>query len=96
MVYHIPEGFTPTIVPHGNCKADTPFFPTLPSTSKAIKDKGKSHGPKEVVTSVESSVGGIVGADYPGALPRNELQVTNYKRNARHTSRMAKRSLFVT
>lgn len=77
VVYYIPDGFVPSILPHGNSKSSAPFFPTLPSTSKLIKEKCPDLGPKAVVSSVESSAGGIVDADYPGELPRNELQVSN-------------------
>ena len=67
-------------MPHGNSKSELPFFGTLPSTSQAIKEKCPSLGPKAVVASVGKSVGGILDAHYPGQLPRNELQVSNYKR----------------
>ena len=36
-------------------------------------------GPKEVVASVSSTAGRITGAKYPGELPRNEQQITNFK-----------------
>ncbi len=80
VVYYLPEGFIPTVVPHGNSKSNSPFFPTLPSTSKVIQENCLDLGPKAVVTHLESSAGGVVEAGYPGELPRNELQVSNYKR----------------
>ena len=80
VVYYMPKGFTPKVVAHGNSKTNSPFLATLPSTSKAIKEKCSHLGPKAVVASVESSTGGILDACYPGELPRNELQVSNYKR----------------
>jgi len=79
VVYYIPEGFVPKVMPHGNLKSESPFFGTLPSTSKAIKEKCSSLGPKAVVAAVGESVGGILNAKYPGELPRSELQVSNYK-----------------
>ena len=78
-VYYIPEGFIPKVMPHGSSKSESPFFGTLPSTSKAIKEKCSSLGPKAVVASVEESAGGILNATYPGELPRSDLQVSNYK-----------------
>lgn len=86
VVYYIPDGFSPTIVPHGNSKKDLPYYPTLPSTTMAIKDECPRLGPKAVVSSVESAVGGIEEAIYLGELPRNELQVSNFKRHVREHS----------
>jgi len=68
------------VVSHGNSKSDKSFYPTLPSTAEAIKKKCVGSGPKAVVASVDLSVGGIMEACYPGQLPRNEEQVSNYKR----------------
>ena len=79
VVYYIPKEFIPKVMPHGNSKSESPFIGTLPSTSKAIKDKCSSLGPKAVVASVGESAGGILNANYPGELPRSELQVSNYK-----------------
>ena len=64
-------------LPHGSSKSELPFFGTLLSTSKVIKEKSSYLGLK----SVEKSIGGILDAKYPGELPRNELQVSNYKRH---------------
>ena len=82
VTYHIPPGFTPTIVSHGNSKSSKSFFPTLPSTSADIKEKCSHSGPKQVVADLDSSVGGLVGASYPGQLARSEQQITYYKRHA--------------
>ena len=62
---------------HGNAKSNKP---TLPSTVRLIKSTCSSVGPKEVVASVSSHAGGIVGATYPGELPRNEEQISNFKK----------------
>lgn len=86
VVYYIPDRFTPSVVPHGNSKSDVPFFPTLPSTALSIKDKCSPLCPKTVVFSVECTAGDIVGASYPGELPRNELQVSNFKCHATTSS----------
>ena len=41
-----------------------------------------SYGPKEVVSSIDNSTGGILDASCPGQLPRNEQQILNFKRYA--------------
>ena len=81
VVYYIPDGYVPSVVPHGNSKSNKPFFPTLPSTAETIKEKCVSSGPKAVVACVDSSDGGIMEASYPSQLPRNEQQVSNFKRH---------------
>ena len=77
-MYHIPDNFTPTALPHGNSKSSRPFIPTWSST--LIKHEAKSAGPKDVVSSVSAKVGEVVGARAPGELPRGERQVINAKR----------------
>lgn len=80
VVYYIPLGFKPTVFPHGNAKSSKPFFPTLPSTVERIRSECTVSGPKEVMASVSSQGGGIVGATYPGALPRDEQQISQMKK----------------
>ena len=80
VIYYIPPGFTPTIVSHGNSKSSQPFFPTLPSTIDRIKKECHSVGPKEAVASVSSAAGGVLDATGPGAIPRGEQQISDYKR----------------
>ena len=80
-MYYLPSGFTPSISPHGNSKSGNPYYSTLPSTAAHIKGECERSGPKHTVASVSASKGGIVCASYPGELPRNEQQVTNFKRN---------------
>ena len=80
MAYYIPKGYTPTVLPHGNAKSTVPYFPTLPSTAQLVKQECKDSGPKKVVASVSVSLGGILDATYPGELPRNEQQVSNYRK----------------
>lgn len=82
VVYYLPCGFRPIVVPHGNSKSEKPFFPTLPSTSVDIKERCTQSGPKGVVAGVDRSAGGLVGATYPGQLARSEQQVTYYKHHA--------------
>ena len=38
-------------------------------------------GPKEILGKISASVGGILAANYPCSLPRNEQQVTDTKRH---------------
>ena len=72
VVYYIPSGFSPIVVSHGNSKMPQPYFPTLPSTTTDVKKECVLSGPKEVVSNLENSAGGILDASYPGQLPRNE------------------------
>ena len=61
------------------------FVGTLPSTLKAI---AKSHGgPKDIVSDVSQSVGGVLSASDPCSLPRNEQQVTDVKRKLKKDTR---------
>ena len=78
----MPDGFTPVVSSHGNSKSGKPFFPTLPSTVNKIKRGSDAGGPKEVLSSVSKDVGGVLDASYPGALPRNEQQVSYYKHHS--------------
>ena len=45
-----------------------------------IKEECPNSGPKNIVSLVESAACGIKEASYPGELPRNELQISNFKR----------------
>ena len=83
IIYYIPEGFEPKVQPHGNSKQQAPYYPTLPSTLEAIaKDSG---GPKEILSKVSATVGGVLAAYDPCSLPRNEQQVTDIKRHRKHS-----------
>ena len=73
--YRIPTGFTPEVLPHGNDKAMTPFFPTLPST-KASNSQETSHGPKQVLATVSRELDGVQHASSPCELPQNERQIS--------------------
>ncbi len=63
------------MVTHWECT----FHPTWPSTKKVIKNGCHGQGPKDVVASVSTSVGGLRAASAAGKLPRNEKQITNFK-----------------
>ena len=43
-----------------------------------------SDGPKEVLSSMERTAGGILDATYPGQLPRNEQQISNFSLHLSH------------
>ena len=90
-VYYVPSNFIPTILSHGNAKSLKPFYPTLPSTVERIKHESTSIGPKETVAVVSCKVGGVLDASCPGALPRSEQQVSDYKRRTSTTGSPASR-----
>jgi hypothetical protein len=76
LCYHIPTGFKPFVLPHGNSKSKVPFYPTWPSTMNSIKQELKQkHGPKEVVSLVSKKSGSMLEVRAPGQLARSELQV---------------------
>ena len=77
LVYRIPCGFTPILKKHG---VEKPFHPTWPSTKQQIKKMCIDYGPAETVCSITTEAGGIVQATAPGQLPRDEKQVTNFKK----------------
>ena len=86
LVYHVPKGFIPVSLLHGNSKSKKPYLTTWPSTMKMIKSEMKHSGPKEVVSSVSVKVGGAIQATAPGELPRGERQVINAKHALRFKS----------
>ena len=79
VVYHLPLNFKPTVMPHGNSKSETPFYPTWPSTMKGLKQELQTSGPKQVMSSISTKAGGVLGAMGPGQLPQNEMQISNAK-----------------
>ena len=79
-MYHIPEGFIPTLSSHGNSKSGKPFYPTWPSTLTNVKKECGTQGPKATVEHLSSIAGGVLGASAQGELPRDEKQVTNMKK----------------
>ena len=84
-MYYIPENFKPKVQPHGNSKSDKPFYPTLPSTLKAITES-KSVSNKQILSDVSSSVGGILSASDPCTLPRSEQQVADVRRRQKRST----------
>ena len=66
------------MVPHGNTKSATPFFPTLPSTAESINEECVRSGPKQFVASISAGHGGIVDSVYPGELPRNNRYTSSH------------------
>ena len=79
LVYRMPQGFIPSIAPHGNSKEKIPFYPTWPSTMSQIKEESLVKGPKAAVEGLSLKVGGLLGATASGQLPRNEKQISNAK-----------------
>lgn len=54
---------------------------------KLLKEELAESGPKDAVSSVTAKVGGVVGANAPGQLPRGETQVSNVKRALKFSGR---------
>ena len=82
LTYHFPDNFIPEVKSHGNSKKNLPFFPTWHSTTELLKKQcSGSSGPKEVISSVSATVGGMIKAKCPGQLPRNERQVMHLIKN---------------
>ena len=76
VLYYFPPGILPTALPHGNSKdSESPFYPTLPSTSQVIKSEAAQCKPKEAISHMSSKVGSLLTVTSPGQLPRNELQM---------------------
>ena len=51
VLYYFPPGILPTALPHGNSKdSESPFYPTLPSTSQVIKSEAAQCKPKEAIS----------------------------------------------
>ena len=55
-----------------------------------IKEECLVEGPKAIVSSISDKFGGIIGATGPGELPRNEKQISNFKRKISFESRSSK------
>lgn len=47
---------------------------------KDLKQELQKSGPKQVISSISTKAGGVLGAMGPGQLPRNEMQISNAKR----------------
>ena len=63
IIDYIPEGFEPKVQPHDNSKQQAPYYPTLPSTLETIAND--SGGPKEILSKVSATVGGVLAAYDP-------------------------------
>ncbi len=67
--------------PHQNSKSNTPYKRTKPSTLKRMRDVVKELNPKDVVELIDTEAGGIEESDSFSALPRDNEQVRNVRRN---------------
>ena len=81
--YTFPTGQRPKVLPHGNSKKETPFYPTFPSTKSLIKSKVGTGGPKHIMSTVSKSVGGVMSALSPCDLPRSERQINYLQRTTK-------------
>ena len=80
VVYYFSPGILPTALPHGNSKdSESPFYPTLPSTSQVIKSEAAQCKPKETISRMSSKVGSLLTVTSPGELPRNEQHMKHLK-----------------
>jgi len=74
-------GLSPLLFHMAISKSSNPFYPTLLSTKERIRSECQTSGPKEVVASLSLESGGITDASYPGELPRDEQQVSGFKKS---------------
>ena len=68
-----------------NSKSCKPFYPTLPSTMKKIKDECHTSGPKQVIADVSACLGGVMSATDACELPRDEQQVSQAKLRSKYS-----------
>ena len=82
-IYHL-LSFIQIVKSHGNSKSGVPFHPTWSST-KEIRDKCATEGPKSVVASLSASIGGVLQASALGSslVMRSKLQISDpgYQQN---------------
>lgn len=69
-----------SVRPHGNSKRNEKFLRTMPSTLKKLKTAACDLTPKFAVCEVSSAIGDITTVPSAGTIPRNRLQVANFRR----------------
>eukprot|EP00112_Aurelia_sp_Birch-Aquarium-sp1_P000453 Seg1043.4 transcript_id=Seg1043.4/GoldUCD/mRNA.D3Y31 product="hypothetical protein" protein_id=Seg1043.4/GoldUCD/D3Y31 len=72
------EEHTVTVKPHGNSKCNILFLRTYQSTKVKITKESGVSAPSRALHNVSRDVGGLVGAEAAGQLPRNNRQVSYY------------------
>ena len=68
------------IKPHGNAKSNAPFFRTSDSAKKLHKELASKNMPKEAIYKATQMHGGEIEAKGMSGLPRNRIQISNYRR----------------
>ena len=68
------------IKPHGNAKLNSPFFRTSGSAKNLHKELVSKNMPKEAIYKATQMQGGEIEAKGMSALPRNRMQMSNYRR----------------
>ena len=66
--------------PHGNSKSNKPFFRTAESTKRHLRELTTKHTPSEVVSLATAEEGGEIYARGASCLPRDRMQIKNFKR----------------
>ena len=66
--------------PHGNAKNESGFVRTMPSTLSKVRELSENLKPKNVVSKLSQSVGGILGASSTSQFPRNRQQSADCRR----------------
>ena len=66
--------------PHGNTRSNKPFFRTAESTKRHLRELTSKHTPSEVVNLATAEEGGEIYARGASCLPRDRMQIKNFKR----------------
>ena len=84
------------VAPHGNRKhGGKPFYPLQKSTMEAIKNALSSKSPAVAHRNVCDIVGGVLGAEQPGQLPRSRQQMYDLKHKMSKTDQVDELLMYV-
>lgn len=72
--------------PHGNAKSSKPFFRTAESTKHHLRELTSKHTLTEVVNLATAEEGGEIYARGASCLPRDRMQIKNFRRCQNSTS----------
>lgn len=61
------------IRPHGNSKTNSPYCRTMKSTVNKIKEELKCNSPKQSISKIMHSKGGLASSSSAGGLPLSSL-----------------------
>ena len=65
--------------PRGNAKSNKLFFRTAESTKRHLRELTSKHTPSEVVNLATAEEGGEIYARGASCLPRDRMQIKNFK-----------------